>query len=72
MSKESKSRDRFRQSIEAARDRPDDFCPGCGCHVIVTGEHRADCTTRPPACTVCLYHPNVHGHHRPDCPRKEH
>lgn len=45
MSKESKSRDRFRQSIESARDRPNDFCPGCGYHPVVNGgQHRTDCT----------------------------
>lgn len=45
-----------------------DWCPGCGLHHAVTGEHRADCTTLPPACTHCRYHPSVHGTHRHDCP----
>lgn len=44
MSKESKPRDRHRQSIEAVRDRPSEFCPGCGYSVVTTGSHRADCT----------------------------
>lgn len=44
MSKKSKPRDRHRQSIEAVRDRPREFCPGCGYHRVVTGTHRADCT----------------------------
>lgn len=47
MSKESKSRDRFRQSIEAARDRPDEFCPGCGYYRVANGRHRTDCTAPP-------------------------
>lgn len=46
MSKESKSRDRFRQSIEAIRDRPNDFCPGCGYYRANNDHHRADCTAK--------------------------
>lgn len=65
MSKESISRDRWRQAGQANYD---DWCKGCGLHHAATGEHRADCTTRPPACPECLYHPNVHdGRHRADC-----
>lgn len=52
MSKESKSRDRFRQSIEAAQDRPVDYCVGCGYANAVNGSHRADCTARQP-CSAC-------------------
>lgn len=48
MSKESKSRDRFRQSIEAVRDRPDTFCPGCGYYHVTQGHHRTDCTAKEP------------------------
>ena len=48
MSKESKSRDRFRQSIEATRDRPGDFCTGCGYYRVVNGNHRGDCTASNP------------------------
>lgn len=44
MSKESKPRDRHRQSIESVRDRPITFCPGCGYYRVATGEHRTDCT----------------------------
>lgn len=44
MSKVSKPRDRFRQSIEAVRDRPEDYCPGCGYYRHSAGAHRADCT----------------------------
>jgi hypothetical protein len=47
MSKESKPRDRHRQSIEAVRDRPSDFCPGCGYFNVVQGYHRPDCTAHP-------------------------
>ena len=47
MSKESKPRDRHRQSIEAVRDRPAEFCPGCGYNVVTRGVHRADCTATP-------------------------
>lgn len=43
MSKESKSRDRWRQSIEAARDR-EGFCTGCGYYHAAHGTHRDDCT----------------------------
>lgn len=46
MSKESKPRDLFRQSIEAVRDRPDAYCPGCGYYRVAIGEHRGDCTAR--------------------------
>lgn len=49
--------------------RSTDWCSGCGLHHYVTGEHRADCTTRPPACSHCRYYPNVNeGRHRADCP----
>ena len=52
ISKESKSRDRFRQSIEAVRDRPETWCPGCG---TCSDEHRPDCTITPAAlhCADC-------------------
>lgn len=44
------------------------WCPGCGLHHAATGEHRADCLTRPPPCPHCLYYPAVNGgQHRPDC-----
>ncbi len=44
MSKVSKPRDRHRQSIESVRDRPVEFCRGCGYFPVANGEHRADCT----------------------------
>lgn len=45
MSKESKPRDRHRQSIEAIRDRPHEYCIGCGYHPVThRAEHRPDCT----------------------------
>lgn len=44
MSKESKPRDRWSQVYTAAADRPKAFCPGCGYHRVVAGQHRADCT----------------------------
>ncbi len=47
MSKTSKPRDRFRQSIEAVRDRPVDYCIGCGYYLSAMGFHRADCTKPP-------------------------
>lgn len=48
MSKESKPRDRHRQSVEAVRDR-DGFCTGCGYYPATqNGEHRADCTLEHP------------------------
>lgn len=47
MSKESKPRDRARQSIEAVRDRPVDYCRGCGYYLAANGAHRADCTLPP-------------------------
>lgn len=68
MSKESISRDRWRQGGQANYG---DWCQGCGLHLVATGRHRADCTTLPPPCTECLYYPAVHGHHRPDCPNRE-
>jgi TPP-dependent indolepyruvate ferredoxin oxidoreductase alpha subunit len=44
VSKESKPRDRYRQSIEAVRDRPLMFCNGCGYYPVTNqGQHRADC-----------------------------
>lgn len=44
MSKESKPRDRHRQSVEAIRDRPPMFCSGCGYYPVANdGAHRADC-----------------------------
>lgn len=67
MSKTSISRDRWRQGGQANYR---DWCPGCGLHHPVHGEHRADCLTLPPGCPECLYHPNVHGVHRPDCTRQ--
>lgn len=68
MSKESKSRDRWRQLGQANYG---DWCTGCGLHHAATGQHRADCLTLPPGCPDCLYYPNVHGRHRDDCPRKD-
>lgn len=48
--------------------RDSDWCRGCGLHHAATGQHRADCLTRPPPCPQCLYHPAVHnGQHRDDC-----
>lgn len=50
------------------RRRDSDWCYGCGLHLFVVGEHRADCTTRPPPCPTCLYYPAVNdGAHRADC-----
>jgi len=44
MSKESKPRDLWRQVFEAAQDRPDTWCKGCGYYPVVhDGTHRADC-----------------------------
>ncbi|MCV7208824.1 hypothetical protein [Mycolicibacterium canariasense] len=48
MSKESKSRDRWRQLDASSADRPKSFCSGCGYHRVVTGKHRADCTAPQP------------------------
>jgi hypothetical protein len=67
MSKTSKPADRWSQVFTAARDRPEDFCTGCGYHLHVYGKHRADCTTLPPPCPICLYYPAVHGEHRANC-----
>jgi hypothetical protein len=44
MSKESKSRDRWRQLDAATHDRPPDYCKGCGYYRLVNGHHRGDCT----------------------------
>lgn len=44
MSKESKPRDRYRQSIESVRDRPTAYCPGCGYFRSANSHHREDCT----------------------------
>lgn len=68
MSKESISRDRWRQGGQANYG---DWCKGCGLHLVATGQHRADCTMFPPPCQVCLYHPAVHGRHRDDCPHRK-
>lgn len=43
MSKESKTRDLWRQLDASAHDRAD-FCPGCGYYHAVNGRHRNDCT----------------------------
>lgn len=65
MSKESISRDRWRQLGQANYG---DWCKGCGLHRAATGEHRADCTMTPPPCPECLYYPAVNGgRHRDDC-----
>lgn len=65
MSKESINRDRWRQLGQSTYKG---WCVGCGLHHAATGEHRADCLTRPPPCPVCLYYPAVNnGAHRPDC-----
>lgn len=45
MSKESISRDRWRQS---GQSRYGEMCPGCGYHAFVnSGIHRGDCTAPP-------------------------
>jgi hypothetical protein len=43
MSKESKPRDLWRHVFEAAHDRPDTWCKGCGYFFVANGFHRADC-----------------------------
>jgi hypothetical protein len=42
MSKESKSRDRWRQLGQSRM--PTDWCKGCGFFHVAIGRHRADCT----------------------------
>ncbi|MCV7255652.1 hypothetical protein H7J86_26155 [Mycobacterium hackensackense] len=65
MSKESISRDRFRQAGQANYR---DWCKGCGLYLVVNGKHRADCTLTPPPCPECLYYPAVNaGQHRAGC-----
>lgn len=65
MSKESISRDRWRQAGQANYA---DWCQGCGLHFKATGEHRGDCTLTPPPCPSCLYYPAMNGgQHRGDC-----
>lgn len=44
MSKESKSRDRWRQ---LGQTRYTDFCKGCGYYFTVNKTHRSDCTAKP-------------------------
>lgn len=39
-----KDRAMNRQETNRAEIRRRSFCPGCGCHYPVHGEHRADCT----------------------------
>jgi hypothetical protein len=48
MSKESKSRDLWRQLDATAHDRPDTWCKSCGYYPVAHGVHRADCTTTNP------------------------
>jgi hypothetical protein len=48
MSKESKSRDRWRQLHASEHTRHPDYCKGCGYYAVTNnGHHRADCTAKP-------------------------
>jgi hypothetical protein len=44
VSKDSKSRDRWRQADQSWRDRPATYCVGCGYFRVAHGVHRDDCT----------------------------
>lgn len=69
MSKATRPRDLQEHAHETGRIRRPGWCKGCGLHLAVHGEHRADCTTKPPPCLTCLYWPTLNaGAHRPDCP----
>jgi len=43
MSKHSKKYDLWAHALQGFSTQPD-FCPGCGYHRLVHGEHRKDCT----------------------------